>query len=91
VDRSIHGPEEFIQTNIVGTFRLLESVRAHGNTLEPAAKASFRFLHVSTDEVYGDLELDGKGMIVGALCQECIAYECRPDAIYFEGNKEVLQ
>jgi dTDP-glucose 4,6-dehydratase len=55
VDRSIHGPEEFIQTNIVGTFRLLESVRAHWNTLEPAAKAAFRFLHVSTDEVYGSL------------------------------------
>jgi dTDP-glucose 4,6-dehydratase len=55
VDRSIHGPEEFIQTNIVGTFRLLESVRAHWNTLEPAVKAAFRFLHVSTDEVYGSL------------------------------------
>jgi dTDP-glucose 4,6-dehydratase len=55
VDRSIHGPEEFIQTNIVGTFRLLEAVRAHWNALEPAAKAAFRFLHVSTDEVYGSL------------------------------------
>ena len=55
VDRSIHGPEEFIQTNIVGTFRLLEAVRAHWNALEPAAKATFRFLHVSTDEVYGSL------------------------------------
>jgi dTDP-glucose 4,6-dehydratase len=55
VDRSIHGPEEFIQTNIVGTFRLLESVRAYWNALEPAAKAAFRFLHVSTDEVYGSL------------------------------------
>ena len=55
VDRSIHGPEEFIQTNIVGTFRLLETVRAHWNALEPAAKAAFRFLHVSTDEVYGSL------------------------------------
>jgi dTDP-glucose 4,6-dehydratase len=55
VDRSIHGPEEFIQTNVVGTFHLLESARAHWNTLEPAAKAEFRFLHVSTDEVYGSL------------------------------------
>ena len=55
VDRSIHGPEDFIQTNIVGTFRLLEAVRAYWNTLEGAAKTEFRFLHVSTDEVYGSL------------------------------------
>jgi dTDP-glucose 4,6-dehydratase len=58
VDRSIHGPAEFIQTNIVGTFHLLESVRAYWGGLEGAAKASFRFLHVSTDEVYGSLEKD---------------------------------
>lgn len=55
VDRSIHGPEDFIQTNIVGTFRLLESVLAYWNNLEGDEKASFRFLHVSTDEVYGSL------------------------------------
>jgi len=55
VDRSIHGPEDFIQTNIVGTFRLLEAVRAYWNKLEGAAKMDFRFLHVSTDEVYGSL------------------------------------
>ncbi len=55
VDRSIHGPGEFIQTNIVGTFHLLESVRAYWNGLEGEAKAGFRFLHVSTDEVYGSL------------------------------------
>ena len=55
VDRSIHGPEDFIQTNIVGTFRLLEAVRAYWGGLEPAAQATFRFLHVSTDEVYGSL------------------------------------
>jgi dTDP-glucose 4,6-dehydratase len=55
VDRSIHGPGEFIQTNIVGTFNLLESVRAYWGGLEPAAKSAFRFLHVSTDEVYGSL------------------------------------
>lgn len=55
VDRSIHGPEDFIQTNIVGTFRLLEAVRAHWNKLAGAAKTDFRFLHVSTDEVYGSL------------------------------------
>ncbi len=55
VDRSIHGPEDFIQTNIVGTFRLLESVRAYWSGLPEAEKAAFRFLHVSTDEVYGSL------------------------------------
>ena len=55
VDRSIHGPEDFIQTNIVGTFRLLEAVRAHWGALAGPAKAEFRFLHVSTDEVYGSL------------------------------------
>jgi dTDP-glucose 4,6-dehydratase len=56
VDRSIHGADDFIQTNVVGTFRLLEAVRAHWSTLPPADKAAFRFLHVSTDEVFGSLE-----------------------------------
>jgi dTDP-glucose 4,6-dehydratase len=56
VDRSILGPGEFIQTNIVGTFHLLEAVRAYWDGLESEAKAAFRFLHVSTDEVYGSLE-----------------------------------
>jgi len=55
VDRSIHGPEDFIQTNIVGSFRLLEAVRAYWVGLDEAGKAAFRFLHVSTDEVYGSL------------------------------------
>ena len=55
VDRSIHGPEDFIQTNVLGTFRLLESVRGYWNALPAASKAAFRFLHVSTDEVYGSL------------------------------------
>lgn len=55
VDRSIHGPGEFIQTNMVGTFHLLESVRAYWSGLGDAAKINFRFLHVSTDEVYGSL------------------------------------
>nr|MDP2190820.1 dTDP-glucose 4,6-dehydratase [Rhodoferax sp.] len=55
VDRSIHGPGEFIQTNIVGTFNLLESVRAYWSTLDTPAKTAFRLLHVSTDEVYGSL------------------------------------
>ena len=55
VDRSIHGPEDFIQTNVVGTLRLLQSVRAYWQGLGPAPRAAFRFLHVSTDEVYGSL------------------------------------
>ena len=55
VDRSIHGPEDFIQTNIVGTFHLLEAVRAYWGNLGEDAKQAFRFLHVSTDEVYGSL------------------------------------
>ena len=55
VDRSIHGPGEFIETNIVGTFRLLESVRAYWHGLSAEAQSQFRFLHVSTDEVYGSL------------------------------------
>ena len=55
VDRSIHGPEDFIQTNIMGTFRLLEAVRAYWGGLMGEAKQAFRFLHVSTDEVYGSL------------------------------------
>ncbi|MGZ5077767.1 MAG: dTDP-glucose 4,6-dehydratase [Methylobacter sp.] len=58
VDRSIHGPEDFIQTNIVGTFRLLEAVRAYWNNLQGEDKRNFRFLHVSTDEVYGSLAKD---------------------------------
>jgi dTDP-glucose 4,6-dehydratase len=56
VDRSIHGPGEFIQTNIVGTFNLLECVRAYHNALSETEKPAFRFLHVSTDEVYGSLD-----------------------------------
>jgi len=55
VDRSIHGPGEFIETNIVGTFRLLESVRGYWHGLNAEAQSEFRFLHVSTDEVYGSL------------------------------------
>ena len=55
VDRSIHGPGAFIQTNIVGTFRLLDAVRGYWQGLGEGDKAAFRFLHVSTDEVYGSL------------------------------------
>jgi dTDP-glucose 4,6-dehydratase len=55
VDRSIHGPGDFIQTNVVGTFNLLEAVRAYWSELPALEKKAFRFLHVSTDEVYGSL------------------------------------
>jgi dTDP-glucose 4,6-dehydratase len=55
VDRSIHGPADFIRTNVVGTFGLLEAVRAYWGGLNEAGRAAFRFLHVSTDEVYGSL------------------------------------
>lgn len=58
VDRSIHGPEDFIQTNVVGTFHLLEAVRAYWTGLTEAEQAGFRFLHISTDEVYGSLAGD---------------------------------
>jgi dTDP-glucose 4,6-dehydratase len=58
VDRSINGPGEFIETNIVGTYRLLESVRGYWTELPETERNSFRFLHVSTDEVYGSLDFD---------------------------------
>lgn len=59
VDRSIDGPGEFIQTNIVGTFTLLQEVLRHWRALAPPARDAFRFLHISTDEVYGSLGADG--------------------------------
>ncbi len=58
VDRSIHGPGDFIETNIVGTYHLLQSTLDYWNRLEGKSKQKFRFLHVSTDEVYGSLEKD---------------------------------
>jgi dTDP-glucose 4,6-dehydratase len=58
VDRSIHGPGEFMRTNVQGTFALLEAARGHWSALDDASKQSFRFLHVSTDEVYGSLSPD---------------------------------
>ncbi len=58
VDRSIHSPEAFISTNVLGTFRLLEASRSYWSELDGVNKSSFRFLHVSTDEVYGSLESD---------------------------------
>lgn len=58
VDRSIHGPADFVQTNVLGTFHLLESARAYWSSLPQDQKSSFRFLHVSTDEVYGSLKAE---------------------------------
>lgn len=58
VDRSIHGPEDFIQTNITGTFRLLEATRHYWQSLPEKSRTAFRFLHVSTDEVFGTLSAD---------------------------------
>jgi dTDP-glucose 4,6-dehydratase len=58
VDRSIHGPEDFVSTNVVGTFRLLEAARAHWAALPAGEREAFRFVHVSTDEVYGSLGPD---------------------------------
>ena len=59
VDRSIDGPDDFIQTNIVGTFTLLQEALRYWRSLDPSRRAGFRFLHVSTDEVYGSLGADG--------------------------------
>ena len=56
VDRSIHGPQAFVETNVVGTFQLLEAVRGYWQALDTQERAAFRFLHVSTDEVYGSLK-----------------------------------
>ncbi|CUT11433.1 dTDPglucose 46dehydratase EC 42146 [Bradyrhizobium sp.] len=59
VDRSIDGPADFIQTNIVGTFTLLQEALRHWRSLSPARRARFRFLHISTDEVFGSLGAEG--------------------------------
>ena len=56
VDRSIHGPEDFIATNVIGTFRLLEAARSYWSRMSAARKSEFRFLHISTDEVFGSLQ-----------------------------------
>ncbi len=61
VDRSIHGPDAFVKTNVLGTFELLEAVRAHVAALPAGEREAFRFLHVSTDEVYGTLAPDAPG------------------------------
>jgi dTDP-glucose 4,6-dehydratase len=59
VDRSIDGPEAFIRTNVLGTFNMLQTALAYWRALSPAEAADFRFLHVSTDEVYGSLGAQG--------------------------------
>ncbi|MDP1723441.1 MAG: dTDP-glucose 4,6-dehydratase [Alphaproteobacteria bacterium] len=74
VDRSIHGPEDFVQTNILGTFKLLEAVLSYYNELDDHKKSEFRFLHVSTDEVYGSLGSNDPGF------KETNAYE--PNSVY---------
>jgi len=75
VDRSIDGPGDFIMTNIVGTYELLEATRAYWSKLDDARRAAFRFHHISTDEVYGDLPLDGGGRGTrsppSAFCDGC--------------------
>jgi dTDP-glucose 4,6-dehydratase len=68
VDRSIHGPEDFVQTNVVGTFYLLEEARAYYGSLAGEERARFRFLHVSTDEVYGSLGPDAAGFSETTPC-----------------------
>ncbi|MEZ3183642.1 dTDP-glucose 4,6-dehydratase [Pseudomonas sp. LM13] len=69
VDRSIDGPEEFVQTNVVGTFRLLEAALAYYRSLDEERATGFRFLHVSTDEVYGSLAADAPAF------SECNQYQ----------------
>ena len=61
VDRSIEGPGEFIQTNVIGTFNLLQAARSHFDSLDKVRSESFRFIHVSTDEVYGSLDFEQSG------------------------------
>ena len=65
VDRSIHGPEAFVQTNVVGTFRLLEVVRTYWGQLPEEPRRGFRFVHISTDEVYGSLAPDAPAFTEG--------------------------
>jgi dTDP-glucose 4,6-dehydratase len=89
VDRSIHGPADFIQTNVLGTFNLLESVCAYWRALPTEEKAAFRFLHVSTDEVYGTLGPDD------APFSECNPYRslgaCVAPYLWFAGAYDELQ
>ena len=79
VDRSIHGPDDFIQSNIIGTYRLLEEVRSYFNALNQDNQKQFRFLHVSTDEVYGTLSSTDPAF------KETNQYE--PNSPYSDGPK----
>ena len=72
VDRSIHGPETFVQTNVVGTFHLLESVRTYWEKLKEGSKTNFRFLHVSTDEVYGSLNKGEPALSLFKIAVTCL-------------------
>jgi dTDP-glucose 4,6-dehydratase len=89
VDRSISGPSDFIQTNIVGTYTLLEASRAYWNTLADDAKTAFRFHHISTDEVYGDLPhpdefISDEGLMVSDECKDNV--ECLMVSDEFKDN-----
>ncbi len=72
VDRSIDGPAEFIQTNIVGTYTLLEAARAYWNALDSERKQAFRFHHISTDEVYGDLPHPNDEPVIASAAKQSI-------------------
>ena len=80
VDRSIDGPGEFIQTNFVGTYTLLEAARKYWGTLESVKKQNFRFHHISTDEVYGDLPHPDDAMNVGRSLDRQIDVESNPSS-----------
>src|SRR5690554_821403 len=84
VDRSIDGPGDFIQTNIVGTYNLLEAARSYWSSLEGERKQAFRFHHISTDEVYGDLpHPDDEAVIASAAKQsmDCHGLQPRSDVL----------
>ena len=84
VDRSIDGPAEFIQTNIVGTYTLLEAARAYWNALERERKQTFRFHHISTDEVYGDLPHPNDEPVIASAAKQsmdCPGLQPRSDVL----------
>ena len=84
VDRSIDGPAEFIQTNIVGTYTLLEAARAYWNELDSERKQTFRFHHISTDEVYGDLPHPNDEPVIASAAKQsmdCHGLQPRSDVL----------
>lgn len=84
VDRSIDGPAEFIQTNIVGTYTLLEAARAYWNELNSERKQAFRFHHISTDEVYGDLPHPNDEPVIASAAKQsmdCHGLQPRSDVL----------